>query len=537
MSEALSAAPSQSKVLRRLYLTLFLRGRSSRGLTAQQGTPSIGKKLGFTLFFYALIGCMGLTLLGQSLFSLSIYLHGASMFFVGMFVASSSGELLFNEDESEILLHRPVSPKAMLWAKVSVLLQVSFWLILAFNLAGLVGGSVKNLMFLPAHLISSGVLALFCTAGVVLVYQLCLRWFGRERLDGLMTFAQVVMTLIMVLGSQMVPRILLYLPGGIELGAENWWLSLLPPVWFAALDETLAGRGDPVLWGLAGFGVSATALIVFLAFGKLAQSYQSGLQMMGESAAPCVPAGGRGRWIRKWISIPPLAWWLRNPVERAGFHLVTAYIFRDRDVKLRLYPGLAPIAMMPLIFMFNGSGQGGDSKFMMILSGSYLPVIPMLALNLLRFSQHWQAADVFLITPTTGPGRLIIGARKAANLFLTLPALIVMAAAVAWMGKGPAGWAYLLPGLLALPVYGRVACLGKGQLPFSLPGEAAKSAGRGLMFMLAMISAMSLGGIGAVADHMGYFWQFLCIEALLAILGCFLMDRRILKQPWATVED
>ena len=459
------------------------------------------------------------------------------MFFVGMFVASSSGELLFNEDESEILLHRPVSPKAMLWAKISVMMQVSFWLILAFNLAGLVGGSLKNLMFLPAHLISSAMLAMFCTAGVVLVYQLCLRWFGRERLDGLMTFAQVVMTLMMVLGSQMVPRIMLYLPGGIELGAENWWLSLLPPVWFAALDETLAGRGDPVLWGLAGFGVSATAVIVFLAFGKLAQSYQSGLQMMSESTAPRVPTGGRGRWIRKWISIPPLVWWLKNPVERAGFNLVAAYIFRDRDVKLRLYPGLAPIAMMPLIFMFNGSGRGGDSKFMMILSGSYLPVIPMLALNLLRFSQHWQAADVFLITPTTGPGRLINGARKAVNLFLTLPALIVMGAAVTWMGKGPSGWSYLLPGLLALPVYGRVACLGKGQLPFSLPGEAAKSAGRGLMFMFAMISAMALGGIGAVADHFGYFWQFVGIEALLAILASFLMDRRILKQPWTTVED
>nr|MCU0750960.1 hypothetical protein [Akkermansiaceae bacterium] len=136
MSEVLTSAPSQSKVLRRLYLTLFLRGRSSRGLTVQQGTPSIGRKLGFTLFFYALIGCMGLALLGQPLFSLSIYLHGASMFFVGMFVASSSGELLFNEDESEILLHRPVSPKAMLWAKISVMMQVSFWLILAFNLAG-----------------------------------------------------------------------------------------------------------------------------------------------------------------------------------------------------------------------------------------------------------------------------------------------------------------------------------------------------------------------------------------------------------------
>jgi hypothetical protein len=333
---------------------------------------------------------------------------------------------------------------------------------------------------------------------------------------------------------------MLYLPGGIELGMNNWWLALLPPVWFAALDETLAGRGDPVLWGLAAFGVAATALILFLAFGKLAQSYQSGLQILGEAAVPRAsskPGAGKGRLIQRWMAVPPLSWWLKHPVERAGFNLVAAYVFRDRDVKLRLYPGLAPIAMMPLLFLFNGSGGGSDSNFMMILSGSYLPVIPMLALNLLRFSQHWQAADVFLITPTPGPGRLISGARKAVNLFLTLPALVVMAVAVTWVGKGPGGWSYLLPGLLALPVYSRISCMGSRQLPFSLPGEAAKSAGRGLSFMFAMMSAMALGGVGALASHLGCLWYFLGVEALIALLASFLMDRHILKQAWAPIED
>ena len=304
MNAAAPVSPSQAKILRQLYLTLFLRGRSSRGLNLKYGAQSIGKRLGLTLFFYALIGAMALMFLRQPLFNLSIYLHGASLFFVGMFVATSAGEVLFNEQEAEIMLHRPVSPRAMLWAKVSVLLQVSLWLSLAFNLAGMLLGTFKesgSTFFAPAHALSSALSALFCTSGVVLVYQLCLRWFGRQRLDGLMTLAQVLMTLVLVMGSQIAPRMVDYLPGEIQLTAQTWWLTLVPPVWFAALDQTLTGRGNPTLWALAAIGVLATAAVIALALGKLAHSYESGLQTLGESTARNPAKSGRIRVLQRQI--------------------------------------------------------------------------------------------------------------------------------------------------------------------------------------------------------------------------------------------
>jgi hypothetical protein len=119
----------------------------------------------------------------------AVYLHAMTFVFLGMFVASSAGEILFNKEEADILLHRPVSPKAMLWAKIRVLVEVSLWLAGAFNLVGLFVefGSHGNRRFPIAHLCSTTLQALFCTGCVVLVYQLCLRWFGRERLEGLMT--------------------------------------------------------------------------------------------------------------------------------------------------------------------------------------------------------------------------------------------------------------------------------------------------------------------------------------------------------------
>ena len=55
-----AAALSPARTLRRLFLTLFLRGRSSRGLQKDAAPKSVGSKLGLTLAFYALFGLFAL---------------------------------------------------------------------------------------------------------------------------------------------------------------------------------------------------------------------------------------------------------------------------------------------------------------------------------------------------------------------------------------------------------------------------------------------------------------------------------------------
>ena len=124
----LTPAVSPAKTLRRLFLTLFLRGYSARGLRRNQAPTSVARKLSLTLVMYALAGLLALVFLRQSVFALSLYLHAMTLIFLGMFIAASAGEILFNQSEADILLHRPVEPRALLWAKIGVLVQVSLWL-------------------------------------------------------------------------------------------------------------------------------------------------------------------------------------------------------------------------------------------------------------------------------------------------------------------------------------------------------------------------------------------------------------------------
>ncbi|MCW1924595.1 hypothetical protein OKA05_18670 [Luteolibacter arcticus] len=528
--------PSTSKTLRKLYLTLFLRGRSSRGLKKDRAPTSVGTKLWGTLALYALVGLAALTFVGQPSFTLSFYLHGMSLLFLGMFVAASAGEILFNKDEPEILLHRPVDARTLLWAKVTVLLRVSLWVACTFNLTGLIVGTVKwSPIFAPVHLVSTALAALFCTGSVVLIYQLCLHWFGRERLDNLMTTAQVLLAVALVAGSQMVPYLMRGMEDQTDLLAGKWWLCLLPPAWFASFDEVFIGRGTAATWALAGIGVTVTAGVLVLAFGKMASTYEEGLQTLAESRPRPPRNSGDRRWIDRVTDLPLLSWMLRDPVTRASFRLSAAYMMRDRDMKLRLYPGLAPMLMMPAIFLLQGSSRT-IGEFGIAIAGGYVGLVPLTAMGLLQYSQHWQAADLYRLAPVPGPGRFILGAVIAIGTVLVVPALLVLATAMFFLPGGLYHLPLLLPGLIALPVYALAPGAIDKTVPLSKPTEESKSAGRGAWMFLMMMSAMVLPGLGLAAKYLGGFGIFLAIEAVLSAGACFALVRAISRKQWDPIE-
>ena len=529
---------SPARTLRRLFLTLFLRGRGARGLRKESAPKSVGSKLASVLVLYALVGLVALLFLRQPLFVLSVYLHAMTLVFLGMFVASSAGEVLFNKEESDILMHRPVTPRALLWAKIGVLVQVSLWLAGAFNLVGFfagIGALGGGWRFPIVHALSTAMQALFCTGSVVLVFQLCLRWFGRERLDSLMTGAQVLMAVGAVLAGQVVPQLMIHSNGKFAFKMDAWWVWLLPPAWFAGIDEALAGQGAAVAWILAGLGLFVTAAVLWLAFGKLARNYEAGLQMLNEVTGSRAGRRSGRRWFHALVHTAPFRWWQRDSVTRASFLLTAAYLVRDRDVKLRIYPSLAPMLVMPLIFLFQNHKQSGGS-FGIAFAASYLGVIPLMGLNLLQYSQQWQAADIFRAAPMAGPSPLCHGARQAVLCLLTMPVLGAYAGIFVLAGVPISHLALLLPGLIALPVFALIPCLGGHAVPFSLPTEEAKSAKRGLLMVGVMMVSMVLSVLGMWSWSGGWFWWLVAVETVLAGIIYALLRMAIRSVRWEPAE-
>ncbi len=452
----------------------------------------------------------------QPIFALSIYLHAMTFAFLGMFVAASAGEILFNKEEADILLHRPIDPKTMLWSKIRVLVEISLWIAGAFNLVGFfagLGSPDGGWRFPIVHAISIVFEALFCTGCIVLIYQLCLRWFGRERLESMMTLTQILVSVGLVVSAQILPRVVFRMGRTLTASESSWWIGLIPPAWFAGFDDALAGSGAPISWIFGAIAIIVTCAVLWLAFGKLAHNYESGLQMMNETARK--PAKRSRRWIEWLVTVPPLSWWLRQPVSRAAFLLTAAYLIRDRDVKLRIYPGIAPLMILPFVFLFQN--QRGMGDFSIAFSGAYLGLIPLLALTMLKYSQQWQASDIFRLAPVLGPAEICHGARRAVLCFLTLPMLTIIGTVILLVHGPGRQLLLLLPGLITLPVYAMVPGLIGKAIPLSAPIEEGKSAGRGLTMILVMFISFALAGIADFLSSQGYFWPFLAVETVIVI--------------------
>jgi ABC-2 type transport system permease protein len=534
------AAVSSDRALRRLFLTLFLRGRSSRGLCKESTPKSVGTKLALTLVIYAAVGLLVAIFPGRSVFGFALFLHGMTLALLGMFVAASAGEVLFNKEEADILLHRPVTPRSLLRAKVSVLVEVSLWLAGAFNLVGFFSGvrtKDGGWLFPPVHAMSAALEALFCTGCVVLAYELCLRWFGRERLDNLMTTVQVIVAIGAMLAGQIVPHALVRLGDKLNFGADLWWFGALPPAWFAGFDDALAGSGNRGAWILGAIGVTATATVLWLAFGKLASHYEMGLQSLGETSAALAGRGAGRRWVAAMVHAAPLRWWLRDPVTRASFLLTASYLVRDRDVKLRIYPGVAPMMAMPIVFLFQDRGAGGGlGGFGVAFTGAYLGLIPLFALNLLQYSQNWQAADVLRLAPMPGPALICDGARRAVWCFLVLPAVVGFGLLTWCVRSESSQLPLLLPGIIALPIYALFPHLGGKAVPLSISSDDAKNTARGLTMMGVMFVSMALAGFATWAWSAGWFRWLLLIEAIVAVALYAPMRASIKAGRWQSME-
>jgi hypothetical protein len=191
--------------------------------------------------------------------------------------------------------------------------------------------------------------------------------------------------------------------------------------------------------------------------------------------------------------------------------------------------------VFPFIFLFQTNGSHGGG-FGLAISGVYVGMIPLMGLNLLQFSQQWQAADVFRVAPIIGPASLCNGARRAVLLLLTLPLLLVFVGVALALKPNFNQLIMLLPGLVALPVYAILPSRMSGVVPLSKPTEEAKSAGRGLWMFLSMMLSFGLAGLAVFARSEGWFWQFLLVETVCAAGLYAAMRQSLARMRWESME-
>jgi hypothetical protein len=178
----------------------------------------------------------------------------------------------------------------------------------------------------------------------------------------------------------------------------------------------------------------------------------------------------------------------------------------------------------------------GGVNFGVPFCGIYMGFVPLIGLQILQYSQQSPAAEIFRIAPLPGPAALCHGARRAVLCLLVLPMLLILGLIVWLLRENASQLLLFLPGIIALPVFALVPHFRGHGVPLSMPPDAAKSAGRGLKMLLAMIPAFGLAALASVAwDHKWYWWLLLA-EVVVAVI-LYLGMRASLNQARWPEED
>ena len=468
----------------------------------------------------------------------SIVIHTFTLLVVALAVLAESGNVIFNESETDILGHLPISSRTYFSAKVLNLFFFTLLLAAAANLFPALLGSRAaggNILFIPAHALAAALDALLATAFIVSSYGVVMRLVSRERFDSIIAYSQIVLVLFFMFGFQILPRVMDAKFAQFTPGFRTYYLAF-PPAWFSGLTLVLMGQPTPYAISLAALGLSALAALGYVAIRKVGSDYTmfvSRLTYHDGSAKPALanaPSARPAKGVGVVDSLKHLL--LARPAERAAFDLVSVYLRRNRDVKVRLYPSLAYFIFVPLLAVFTQglpdpfSPQGGDAY--PIMGALMICYVAVTAVEVLRFSEHHSAAYVFRVAPVASLGEIHSGFRKAVMVWVALPGFAVLFALYASLWRHPLHAALLLlPWIVTTPAVLMLGFVFRETMPLARKYQKGQQTSRNVaLFLVCFIVLSIFGAFQGIAikgrlpfvDIAFPYWFFTVFSALLSFV-------------------
>jgi hypothetical protein len=513
----------QLRALLRSYLQM-----SARGVALLRNRGGMPTSLAYVLVLYALMGAMlgAMAFFRTGMILLVLTLDWMTFLVVGMAAVVEANDVLFDPKEEEVLLHRPIHPSTLLAAKALALVGFTSMLAGALNLVptffGLAAKGVKP-WFPLVHVASTALLVVCACAMVVCTYGLVLRVFGRERFEHFAVYAQTLLVLVFFGATQLGPR-LLPMDGGPIVPSPL--MLALPPTWFAMIDATLAGDVTaPAARVCAVAAVVVTAVLSWIAVGKLSSGYADVAPIRAivgtpESASSLERDADWGSFGR---SSPITRLWLRDPIERGAFRLAAAYVRRNREIKMRLYP---QFAMFIALTAMQFTGARSSSTLATIMMLAIAGTLPVTVIDALRMSSDHAAADLFRYAPLENAASLFHGVRKASIAIVQLPVMALIAALMIAMHTDQSTLELTLPLALVIPTLSLIPGAFGTFLPLSQPPRRGEQSSRnvGIATLMMFLVCVPIG-LAWAARELGVYWPMVAVE----IVGIVLAHRWLLR--------
>lgn len=435
------------------------------------------------LGFYALLGgfAAGALLRGPSLLVSLTIVHGFVMLFLGMSLITDFSSVILDSTDNRVLLPRAVSGRTILFART---VHVAVYIALiagSLSLGTMVLGTwLVGWWFAPVFAVTLAASAALCLFGVSSFYLVALRFTRAERFRDLILYFQVGMAVLFLSSYQLLPRLMVSAHGSGASLADRWWVYLLPPAWLAAPADLLAGNyGTPQLM-LSTLGLLVPIASVAMVAKVLAPGFGDALLRLEPTPSPSVAVDGAKRsWSQTAAHLA-----CRSGREQAAFELVWRLCARDRTFRLRTYPTLAFVFVLPLLFFSSSQVIMGATfdelratpahLFLLYVCCSLVPT----AIMHLRISEQHAASWIYAVLPLERPGTVLMAGMKVVLMRLVLPAFLLVSALVLGLWGLPALPDVALAFSVLLLVCSLQALSFERALPFSQPFDVLRSFSR-----------------------------------------------------------
>ncbi|MFF5996914.1 hypothetical protein AAGS61_19565 [Lysinibacillus sp. KU-BSD001] len=510
-----------------LHIKLTMDERRVPTLFSQAATKkSEEKKYGYikSLWIYTLIGLVLIPFIafGENfLFQMSITYAIIIFMIMTSMIADFSSVLLDVRDRS-ILSTKPIAAKTVNAAKfMHILIYLTYLTIAVTAIPLIVALFQQGILFFLLTVFELVLIDIFIVVLTAILYMVILRFFDGERLKDIINYVQIALSLVLMIGYQVLVRSFELV--NLDIVMEfHWWSVFLIPMWFAAPYELLL-NGDRSVFTVVFSVFSIVMPIVSIGlYIKLIPTFERNLQKLLNTSKSKKAKHNR-------LKESLLRVICRTNEERAFYRFSSLMLKQEREFKLKVYPSLGFSFVIPFIFMFNVM-RTDDVDY--AVSTSYLTIyfsmfiIPT-AVLMLGHSATYKAAWIYKVFPIENYTDLKKGSLKAFLIKLYIPIYVVLSMVFCFI-YGTRILPDLLVVLVASCLYTVICYIGFGsEIPFAKPYNEISDAQGWKTFLLFIPIAILAGIHYFIASKFSYGVVIYLVVLIVMNVGAwkFLLQR------------
>lgn len=378
-----------------------------------------------SLWIYLLMGLMLIPFIIMKqnyVFQMSIA-FGIIMFMVMTSLISDFSSVILDIRDKNIIGTRPVAAKTLSMAKtVHILIYMILLTAALVSPALIISLFVQGPAFFLLFLLLVVIMDILCIILTTFVYFLVLKFFDGEKLKDIINYIQIILSLVIMVGYQMIGRLFEVIDVKITF-KPAWWQYFIIPVWFSAPFEMVQKfeiNNYLLIFTAMMIIIPVVLLIIYV---RMMPLFEKNLQKLANNYV-------NKKKVKKKSEEILTILFCKDKEERIFFRFASDMMKNERDFKLKVYPSIGYSMIFPFIFMIQRISEDGFKSFTLGKSylfiyfcGLMLPTIMMMT----RYSISYKAAWIYNAMPLSSLKPVFRGTMKAYIIRIFLPVYIITA--------------------------------------------------------------------------------------------------------------